>query len=364
MTRLRTALSAEEWTAVAAMAGVVLVLHVVGFGVLLAFVVPAHLHLGTTGAFSAGVGVTAYVLGVRHAFDADHIAAIDNTTRKLMGEGRRPLGVGFFFALGHSTVVFVLAVLLAFGVRALAGPVRDGDSALQQVTGVIGPTVSGTFLWLVGALNVAILLGIVRAYRAARRGGEDGAALAERLTPGGPMSRVLGRATRAIRRPWQMYPLGVLFGLGFDTATEVSLLFLAAGAAGAGLPWYALLCLPVLFAAGMALFDTLDGSFMSLAYGWAFARPERRVFYNATVTLISIVVALGIGTIELAGVAAERFGLRGGLWDVAAGVDLNVVGYAVVALFALAWALAAAVWRFGRLEERLALPGADERSAA
>jgi high-affinity nickel-transport protein len=169
------------------------------------------------------------------------------------------------------------------------------------------------------------------------------------------MSRLLRRFTGAVRKPWQMYPLGLLFGLGFDTATEVSLLFLASGAAGAGLPWYAVLCLPILFAAGMSLFDTIDGSFMNFAYGWAFSKPIRKLYYNLTVTSLSIVVAVVIGTIELLAVTAERFDLRGGVWDFAAGVDLNTIGYAVVALFALTWAVAVAVWRLGRIEERWAV---------
>jgi nickel/cobalt transporter (NiCoT) family protein len=167
---------------------------------------------------------------------------------------------------------------------------------------------------------------------------------------------VLGRFTRAITRSWQMYPLGVLFGLGFDTATEIALLFLAAGAAGAGLPWYAVLTLPVLFAAGMSLLDTIDGSFMNLAYGWAFSNPVRRLYYNATVTGLSVVVALGIGGVELASVLADRFGLRGAVWDFASGVDLNLVGYAVVALFVVTWAGSVLVWRIARIEERWALP--------
>ena len=356
MTRVRSALSRGEWTGVGGMALVIVALHVVGFGVLFGLVVPAHLSLGSAGVFTAGLGLTAYTLGVRHAFDADHIAAIDNTTRKLMADGQRPLSVGFFFSLGHSTVVFVLALLLSVGVKAIVGPVQDDSSALQQMTGVIGPTVSGTFLWVIAAMNIAILLGLVRVFRDVRAGRLGAEALGAHVQTGGPMSRLLVRVTRSVRRPWQMYPLGVLFGLGFDTATEVSLLFLAGGAAGAGLPWYAILCLPVLFAAGMSLFDTIDGSFMNFAYGWAFSRPARKLFYNLTVTVLSIVVALVIGTVELLAVVAERFGLSGAVWDFATSVDLNVVGYAVVGLFVVTWAVAVAVWRLGRIEERLALP--------
>jgi high-affinity nickel-transport protein len=354
--RIRGALTRAEWGRAGGMAAVVVGLHVVGFGLLFGVVVPAHLSMGTAGAFTAGVGLTAYTLGLRHALDADHIAAIDNTTRKLMGDGRRPLAVGLFFSLGHSTVVFALALLLGLGVRSVAGPLGDSSSALHRVAGIVGPSVSGTFLLLIAAVNAAALAGIVGAFRAARSGRMGEREIAERAIAGGPASRVLGRFTRAVNRSWQMYPLGVLFGLGFDTATEIALLFLAGGAAGAGLPWYAVLTLPVLFAAGMSLLDTIDGSFMNFAYGWAFANPARKLYYNATVTGLSVVVALGIGGIELAGVLADRLGLRGGVWAAASGIDLNAVGYGVVGLFAVTWAGAVLVWRVGRLEERWALP--------
>jgi high-affinity nickel-transport protein len=337
------------------MAATVVALHIAGFALLFLVVVPAHLETGT-GVFSAGVGLTAYMLGVRHAFDADHIAAIDATTRKLMGDGPRPVSVGFWFSLGHSSVVLSLAFLLGIGVKAVVGPVRDDSSTLHEITGVIGPTVSGTFLCVIAALNIAILGGLLRTFGAARRGECSAHEVAEAAAGGGPMSRLLGRATGAVRRPWQMYPLGLLFGLGFDTATEVSLLLLAGGAAGAGLPWWAVLCLPVLFAAGMSLFDTADGSLMALAYGWALARPMRRLYYNVTVTTLSIVVALGIGSLELLSVMADRFELTGGPFGFASRVDLAMAGYAVVGLFAVTWALAAAGWRLARLDERWSVP--------
>jgi high-affinity nickel-transport protein len=221
---------------------------------------------------------------------------------------------------------------------------------------VLGPSVSGTFLLVIAAVNLSVLAGIVRAVRAGRRGALTAEELARHATVGGPMSRLLRRMTRSVTRSWHMYPLGVLFGLGFDTATEVALLFLAGGAAGAGLPWYAVLTLPVLFAAGMTLLDTIDGSFMNFAYGWAFSNPVRKLYYNATVTGLSVLVALGIGGIEVVSVVADRFGLHGGIWSAAGSVDLNAVGYAVVGLFAVTWALAVVVWRVGRIEERWALP--------
>ena len=349
--RIRSGLTRREWAGVAGMVAAVVGLHVVGWVTLLALVVPHHYSLGTQ-VFGVGIGVTAYTLGLRHAFDADHIAAIDNTTRKLMADGKRPLSVGFFFSLGHSTVVFGLALLFSLGVKALAGQVETDGSTLHGVTGLVGTTVSGTFLYVIAALNLVVLVGIVKVFREMRAGRYDEAELEAQLQSRGLMNRILGRFTRAIRAPWQMYPLGILFGLGFDTATEVALLFLAAGAAGSGLPWYAILCLPVLFAAGMSLLDTIDGSFMNFAYGWAFSKPVRKVYYNITITALSVAVAFIIGSVELLGILAEKLSLTGGFWDWIANLDLNVVGYAIVALFVLTWALALAVWRFARIEEK------------
>jgi high-affinity nickel-transport protein len=307
------------------MAAAIVALHLAGWLTLLL----AH-------PFAIGVGVTAYTLGLRHAFDADHLAAIDNTTRKLMTDGRRPLSVGFWFSLGHSSVVLVAVVLLGVGVRAVA----DSPS-LHSVTGVIGPGISGVFLYAIAAVNLGVLLGIVRVFRTMRRGRYDEAELERQLDARGFMNRLLSRRTRAIAAPWQMYPLGVLFGLGFDTATEIGLLALAGGAAGAGRPWYAIACLPILFAAGMSLLDTIDGSFMNYAYGWAFSNPVRKVYYNLTITGLSVAVAFGVGTVELLSVLGAG-----------AGIDLNAVGYGIVGLFVVTWAVAAAVWRLAGIERR------------
>lgn len=315
-------LTPAEWRRAAALAAAVVGLHVGGLVLLLA-----------SGAYGIGIGITAYTLGLRHAFDADHIAAIDNTTRKLMSEGQRPLSVGFFFSLGHSTIVFALGVLVVLGVRGLA----DDDGSLQAAGGVVGPVVSGSFLVLIGLLNLVILVSVVGIFRGMRRRVLDERRLDEQLAARGLMTRFYGRATRAIRKPWHMYPLGCLFGLGFDTATEVSLLVLAGGAAASGLPFYAVACLPVLFAAGMSLLDTIDGAFMNFAYGWAFSDPVRKVFYTITITGLSVAVALGIGSVELLSVA---------------GVELDVAGYLLAGLFVGTWALALAVWHFGRIEER------------
>jgi nickel/cobalt transporter (NiCoT) family protein len=350
--RIRAALTPAEWRRAALLAAVILGLHVVGFFILLVLVVPHDYSLGTQGVFGLGVGVTAYTLGLRHAFDADHIGAIDNTTRKLMAEGQRPLSVGFFFSLGHSSIVFALGLLVTLGVRGLSGALESDASSLHTATGLIGPLVSGSFLFLIGLLNLAILVNIVGIFRRMRRGEYDEAELEHELASRGFMNRFYGRATRAIRKPWQMYPLGCLFGLGFDTATEIGLLVLAGGAAASGLPFYAILCLPILFAAGMSLFDTIDGAFMNFAYGWAFSQPVRKIFYNITVTGLSVTVALLIGSLELLAVLADKLSLSGGLWDFVAGIDLNAIGYLVVGLFVLTWALALAIWRYGRIEER------------
>ncbi len=334
------------------MSVVVVALHVVGFFVLIAIVAPQGLSLGRGGAFGIGIGLTAYTLGLRHAFDADHIAAIDNTTRKLMGEGKRPLATGFFFSLGHSTIVFALALLFALGLRSLSGQVTHDGSTLQTTAGFVGTTVSGSFLMLIGALNLVALLGIVRLLQRMRAGELSESALERSLQKGGVMSRLYGRFTRTIEASWQLYPLGALFGLGFDTATEVALLFLAAGAAFGGLPFYAILCLPILFAAGMSLLDTGNGILMRYAYGWAFARPVRRIYFNLTITGISVAVALIIGTVELASVLTDRLDLRGFVWDFVGGVDLNAVGFFIVALIFVTWAVAVVAWRTGNIEER------------
>jgi nickel/cobalt transporter (NiCoT) family protein len=334
------------------MGAVVAGLHLAGFALLLGTLAPHRSALGASGTFGVGIGITAYTLGMRHAFDADHIAAIDNTTRKLMSEGRRPTSVGFWFSLGHSTIVFALAFLIAVGVRSLSGPVSDDHSRLHDVTGWIGTLVSGTFLYVIAALNLVILVGIARVFRDMRRGRYDEPALEAQLDSRGLMNRLFGPLTRSIRRPRQMYAVGMLFGLGFDTATEVILLVIAGNAAAAGLPWYSILCLPILFAAGMSLLDTIDGSFMNVAYGWAFSRPVRKVFYNLTITGLSVAVALIIGTVELSGLVAQHLQLSGAFWSWWEHVDLNLLGFIIVGLFLATWALAIGVWHFGRIEER------------
>jgi high-affinity nickel-transport protein len=352
--RMWGSLAAEDRRSLAGMFGFILLLHVVGFGVLVLLVIPAHYDLGDTGIFGIGVGMLAYTLGMRHAFDADHIAAVDNTTRKLMADGgrRRPLSVGFWFSLGHSTIVFGLSFLLSIGVKALAGQVEDDGSELHSVTGIIGASVSGAFLWILGILNLVVLLGILRVFRKMRTGRYDERELEAQLNKRGFMNRILGGLTKSVRKPWHIYPIGVLFGLGFDTATEIGLLVLAGGAAAFNLPFYAILVLPILFAAGMCLLDTIDGVFMNFAYGWAFAKPVRKVFYNITITALSVAVALVIGTIELVSVLADQAKIDSGPIAAIANIPLDYAGYGIVALFVVAWLIALAVWRFGRIEEK------------
>jgi high-affinity nickel-transport protein len=350
--RFAGSLEGGQWRTVAMMVTVVLGLHALGFFLLIAVVAPHHYRLGASGAFAVGTGVAAYTLGLRHAFDADHIAAIDNTTRKLMAEGKRPMSVGFFFSLGHSTVVFTLAFLLSLGAKALGGQVKNGGSQLHGVASWVGTGVSGTFLYVIAALNMVILWGIIKVFLAMRRGSYDEQQLEAQLSSRGLMNRIFGRFTRTISKPWQMYPVGVLFGLGFDTATEIALLFLAAGAAGAGLPFYAILCLPILFAAGMSLLDTIDGSFMNFAYGWAFSKPVRKVFYNITITGLSVAVALVIGTVEIVGLLAQKLGGQGPFWAWWENIDMNTLGFIIAGMFLATWAVALAVWRFARIEER------------
>jgi high-affinity nickel-transport protein len=333
------------------MAGFIALLHVAGWGILAGLVASAPLPGVSSGVLGLGLGLTAYTLGMRHAFDADHIAAIDNTTRKQLADGGRPVSVGFWFSLGHSSVVFVLVALLALGVRSLAGQLEDESSLLQQVTGVAGTVISGVFLVLIGVLNLVVLAGIVSVFRRMRRGGFDEAELEAQLDNRGIVSRFIKGATKAVTRPWHMYPVGLLFGLGFDTATEVGLLVLAGGAA-VSLPWYAVLTLPVLFAAGMSLLDTIDGLFMYYAYGWANLRPVRKVYYNIAITGLSVAVALVIGGIELVSVLAEKLGIVSGPLAAIATLDLGDVGFVMVGLFAMAWIVAVAVWKLGRIEER------------
>jgi nickel/cobalt transporter (NiCoT) family protein len=340
----------RDWWRVGGLLAVIAALHLVAFGILAALVAPHHYKAGTE-VFGLGLGVTAYTLGMRHAFDADHIAAIDNTTRKLMADGKRPLSVGFWFALGHSTVVVLLAAGIAAGAR-LTTTLANDNSSTRQHLGVISTVASGSFLYLIAALNLAALAGIWRVFRAMRAGHFDEHELAKHLASRGLMNRILGRLTRSVSRPGQMYPVGLLFGVGFDTATEVTLMVMAGSSAAAGLPWYAIVCLPLLFAAGMSLFDTLDGTFMNFAYHWAFANPVRKVYYNLTITGLSITVAFLIGTIELVGCLHEQLRLTDPATGWISGIDLNNAGFVMVGVFVAVWACALGYWRIAKVEHR------------
>ena len=350
MATIRRGLTTKEWSKVAAMALTIVVLNVAGWSMLAA--ASGHFRVSKYEVFGFGTGILAYTLGMRHAFDADHIAAIDNTTRKLIQDGKRPLSVGFWFSLGHSTIVFSLAFLLNFGIRWLNGAVANNASALHKWTGIIGTSVSGTFLYLIGIINLVVLLSIIKIMREMREGRYDEEELDRQLESRGMMNRVLGGFSKRVDEPWKMYPVGVLFGLGFDTATEVALLVLAGTAVVGGLPFYAVMSLPILFAAGMCLLDTIDGCFMNFAYDWAFAKPIRKVYYNLTITGLSVFVALFIGTIEIVGLIAQETNLSGGLWGFLEGFNINRAGFIIVGIFAATWLVALLVWRVGDIERK------------
>ncbi len=339
--RWTKAMTGGEWLRLSGFAAAVIALHVVGWGL--------FLYYSSHYAALAGLGLLAYTFGLRHAFDADHIAAIDNTTRKMLQQEKRPLGVGFFFSLGHSTIVFALVAGLALA----AASVKSSIPALQNYGGYVGASVSGTFLWIIGILNLLVLIDIVRIFREMKSGRYDKERLEQRLLDRGFMNRFfIGKLFRFVSKSWHMYPLGFLFGLGFDTASEVALLAIAAGVATHHVPFLAVLSLPIIFAAGMSMMDTADGAFMSQAYGWAFSNPVRKVYYNITVTSLSVAVALAIGTIELLQVLATKFNLTSGFFGWLQNLDFGNIGYGVVGLFVLTWAVSVIVWKKRRIEER------------
>ena len=335
----------------AAMFGFIAFLHISG-AILMYLATTGHYKLSDGSLFGWGTAALAYTLGMRHAFDADHISAIDNTTRKLMSEGKRPLAVGFFFSLGHSSVVAVLALLLNFGIKALGSQLRNDKSTLHHYTGLIGTSVSGTFLMLIALLNLIVLISIVTVFRQMRKGTYNEEELEKHLNSRGLLMRFFGPIARQIDASWKMYPLGILFGLGFDTATEIGLLVLAGSSVIAGLPWWAILSLPLFFAGGMALLDTIDGSFMNFAYGWAFSKPVRKVYYNIVITGLSVAVALFVGGLELLQVLSTQLNLTGGFWNYTNSFNLNSAGFVIVAAFVVVWTLAILIWRYGKIEER------------
>ena len=357
-------MTAQERARLVAMYGVIAGLHLLGFVIFFAFVLPSHYK-----GLGIGVSILAYTLGLRHAFDADHISAIDNTTRKVLGERHgtgqpRPLGFGFFFSLGHSTIVVVVGVAIVVAEKTVFSAVSNSGSGLQRFGGLFGTAISATFLLLIGLLNLVILAGIVRVFAAMRRGTYDEAELERQLENRGFFYRFFGRWMRAISKEWQIYPVGVLFGLGFDTATEVALLATTALLASQHIPWYAIMCLPVLFTAGMTVMDTTDGVFMNLAYGWAFFNPVRKVYYNLAITGLSVAICFFIGGIEALGLLPRE--IRGlghdhGFWGFMYHFNINTAGFVIVGMFLATWLAALLIWRYGRVEEKW---GARLRPAA
>jgi nickel/cobalt transporter (NiCoT) family protein len=320
------------------------------YGFLLAFnVVAWGLALVASAAYPIllPTAILAYTFGLRHAVDADHIAAIDNTTRKLMQDGQRPVAVGLFFSLGHSTIVVALSLLIALS----AGFISD-IPALQEIGGLIGTAVSAAFLLVIGLINLIVLIDIYRMFRRVSAGGSyDEQSLEDYLQNRGLLARIFKPMMKVIRKSWHMYPLGVLFGLGFDTASEVALLGLAATSGATGVPVGYILILPALFAAGMSLIDTTDGVMMLGAYGWAYIKPIRKLYYNLNITLVSVLIAFLVGGIEVLSIVADKFGLTGGIWDLVANLDFGLIGFAIIAIFVLSWTISTAIYRWKRYDD-------------
>jgi high-affinity nickel-transport protein len=304
-----------------------------------------------------GTCFLAYGFGLRHAVDADHIAAIDNVTRKLIQDGKQPLSVGLFFSLGHSTVV----ILATIGVALTAAAFRDQLEDFRVVGGMIGVSVSSAFLLIIAAINIVILVNVYNTFQRVKQGGPcvvDDLTLAN----GGVLARIFHRLFRLIGRSWHMYPLGFLFGLGFDTATEIGLLGIAAAEASSGLPIWSILVFPALFTAGMALIDTTDSVLMTGAYGWAFVKPVRKLYYNMTITFASVLVAVLIGGVQALNLIAGKFGLSGGIWDAVASLNdvFGALGFVIVGVFVASWLVSMLVYRlkgYDRIEIAM-MPGA------
>jgi nickel/cobalt transporter (NiCoT) family protein len=355
--RMVADLSGREWGRVASMFVFILAVNAAGWGIYVLCVMPHHIDYHGYGGSSGlgiglGVAITAWFLGFRHAFDADHISCIDNTTRKLMADGKRPLGTGFFFSFGHSTIIVAVGVGITIAARAVFGAVVNPSSTYETAGGAAGTLVSAGFLYLIALLNLIVLAGIFKVFRDMRRGTYNETELEAQLQARGLMYRFFGRFMKSITHTWQLYFVGLVFGIGFDTATEVVLLAATAYAAIQGLPYYAVLALPALFSGGMMLFDTLDGCFMNFAYGWAFARPVRKVYYNLVITGLSIGAAFIIGTIEILGILTTEVHLHGAFWSLMAGFNINVAGFCIAGLFVTVWAVALAYWRWGKVEDR------------
>jgi high-affinity nickel-transport protein len=322
------------------------------------YIVVLGLHIvGIIGLFSAAgdnpafwsLGLLAYTLGLRHAFDIDHIAAIDNTVRKLIQRKQNPLGVGFYFSLGHSSVVFLMVLAIALSIHWIQNKMPQ----LQEIGGIIGVTVSGSFLIMIGLINLVILFNLYKIFRKLSRGIEPSENIEEILDSRGFLARMIKPFFRFISKSWHVYPLGFLFGLGFDTATEIGLLAISAGAAKSAITVFGILSLPILFAAGMSLMDTADGMFMSTAYRWAFTTPLRKLYYNVTVTAVSVIAALLIGSVELIQVLSDKLHLQSGFFQWVNALNFANLGYMLVVLFILAWVISVTIWKIMKVEERL-----------
>jgi high-affinity nickel-transport protein len=338
--RRRVGFTRREARRLVGIYGAIAALHVAGWGL--------FLYWGSRGGpVYAGAGALAYSFGLRHAFDADHISAVDDSTRFLMQRGKEPLATGFFFSLGHSTIV----VALALGIAAAAQSVQHHIPTLQRIGGTVGATVSGTFLLVIAFLDFLILLGVIEVWRKAKTGAYEPETLDQLMSQRGYMNRILGtRWRRFLQDSWHMYPIGVLFGLGFDTASEVGLLALTAAAATGKhgtTSWHigfgGIIALPLLFTAGMTLMDTTDGVFMAKAYGWAFANPIRKLYYNMSTVALGVFVAGGIGTVEYLQVLSTHAHLSGPIWDWLNGLDFELLGYVIVGAFVVFW-VASVVW--------------------
>ena len=333
--------SRSEKVKVAVLFGVIIGVTLFGF--------VASFEIGRVAFVLAGLGLVSYILGLRHAVDADHIAAIDNTTRKLLQEKKRPLTVGTWFSLGHSTVVvgFIMAFVIAARAIGSSVPTLEADG------NIIGTLVSGGFLWIIGLVNVVIVVGIYQIFKKMKEGELDQSQLDDLMDKRGFMNRYFHRLFKIVNQPWQIYPIGVLFGLGFDTATEVALIAISVGVGvSANVPLYYILVLPLMFTCGMVLIDTTDGVVMRMAYGWAFLNPLRKVYYNLTVTIISVMVAWMIGSVELLQVLSSELNLGGGFWVWLNGLDFETLGYAIVAIFIASWGISMLYWKVSRFEQR------------
>jgi len=325
------------------------VLTVVCFGLLFT--------IGATYPTLVGAGLLAYTLGLRHGVDADHIAAIDNTTRKLMQDGQRPVAVGLFFSLGHSTVVILLSVLLA-----ISASIASNIPAWSDIGSLIGTSVSAVFLLLIGVINLVVLIDITRMFRTVSAGGSySDQSLEDFLQNRGLLARIFRPMLRLVRKSWHMYPLGFLFGLGFDTASEIGLLGLATTAGGQNVPLVFILILPALFAAGMMSVDTTDQIMMLGAYGWAFVKPIRKLYYNLTITLVSVIIAFVVGGIEVLSIVGQKFDLSGGIFDVIANLDFTVIGFAIIAIFVATWAISTLIYRAKGYDDMPVVSDRDDR---